>query len=105
MKFPGGVIRNMIACVLLTIVIIQTGCNSSEKKEVGNKPSGDSIVSLARQAYVFGYPLVLMYETMKSTTNVEAPVWGNVFAPVNQFGHFRSFPDATFKAVVKPNCD
>ena len=51
---------------------------------------------IAKQAYVFGYPLVLMYETMRTSTNVTL---------ANQFGHFRSFPDATFKNVVRPNCD
>lgn len=81
-------------------------CNQPQQQSTGNSElSRDSILSLARQAYVYGYPLVLMYETMRTSTNLEAPVWNNAFAPVNQFGHFRSFPDATFKAVVKPNCD
>jgi hypothetical protein len=27
------------------------------------------------------------------------------FGPVNVFSHFRAFPDANFKAVVRPNFD
>lgn len=46
-----------------------------------------------------------MEETKKVSTNYEEPVPKKPFAPVNQFGHFRSFPDANFKEVVKPNCD
>ena len=76
-----------------------------KKSEVANGLPQDFQVSLAKQAYIYGYPVVLMYETMRSSTNVVAPEWNNIFAPVNQFGHFRTFPDATFKAVVKPNCD
>lgn len=67
--------------------------------------SRDSTILLAKQAYVYGFPLVMMYETERSAINHEKQTWGNVFAPINQFGHFRKFPDATFKGVVKPNCD
>lgn len=65
----------------------------------------DQIIMLARQAYIYGFPLVLMAETCRSVTNHEAPVYDSFFAPVNQFSHFRSFPDARFTSIVKPNCD
>ena len=67
--------------------------------------SNDSIVSLVQQAYIFGYPLVLMDATKKVSTNVPAPIPNKAIAPVNQFGHFGTFPDANFKDVVRPNCD
>ena len=70
-----------------------------------NRSPGDSVLLLAKQAYVYGYPLVLMYETERSAVNHEKQVYNSIFAPVNLFGHFRTFPDATFKGVVKPNCD
>lgn len=47
------------------------------------------------QAFVFGYPLVLMHETR----------WVTVFDDVNHFHHLRSFPDHTFRRVVRPNVD
>lgn len=65
----------------------------------------DSVVALAIEAYIYSYPLVMIDKTMKVSTNFEVPVPGKANAPVNQFGHFRSFPDATFKDVVKPNND
>src|SRR6478609_1229759 len=74
-------------------------------KSALNELSAETVLSLAKEAYVYAYPLVLMHETMLASTNVPAAAWNSVFAPINQFGHFRSFPDATFKAVVKPNCD
>jgi hypothetical protein len=65
----------------------------------------DPIITLAQQAYVYGFPLVMMYESMRSTTNYEKPVYNSFFAPVNQFAHFRTFPDAKFRSMVKPNND
>jgi DNA sulfur modification protein DndE len=68
-----------------------------------NQP--ESIITLAQQAYIYGFPLVMMYESMRSTTNYERPVENSFFAPVNQFAHFRTFPDAKFRSMVKPNND
>jgi hypothetical protein len=65
----------------------------------------DSVTSQAKQAYVYGFPLIMMYETERSAVNLQEQTWGIVFAPINQFGHFRAFPDATFRGVVKQNCD
>jgi hypothetical protein len=99
--------KNKIAVILsLLIIVFLSACNQKGKNSTVNPGMNqDSVVSIAKQAYIYGYPLVLMNETMQTMTNVEAPVSGSVNAPVNQFGHFRSFPDATFKNVVKPNCD
>jgi len=47
--------------------------------------------------------MILMDYTKKISTNVEKPT--SVYAPVNQLGHFREFPDDKFTAVVKPNVD
>jgi hypothetical protein len=92
---------------LVLFLFAVTGLNSSTAfagPAWGRSSPGDS-VSLAKQAYVYGFPLVLMYETERSAVNHEKQVYNSIFAPVNLFGHFRTFPDATFKGVVKPNCD
>lgn len=89
--------NKLLLILLIAVVVSNFGCSQSGTKKVTNSQiSADSVVSIAKQAYVFGYPLVLMYETMRTSTNVTL---------ANQFGHFRSFPDATFKNVVRPNCD
>jgi hypothetical protein len=58
----------------------------------------------AQDAYVYGYPLVLMDATRAKLTNVPHPV-GAGAAPVNQLGAIKTFPDATFTDVVSPNAD
>ena len=59
--------------------------------------------AIAAEAFLFGYPLVLMALTGAVMTNVSSASQGN--APVNQFSHRRAFPDASFTAVVSPNAD
>ena len=55
-------------------------------------------------AYVYLYPLITMDLTRRQATSVEAgrrPGYG----PMNTFSHIREFPDADFKAIVRPNFD
>lgn len=63
--------------------------------------SDDTVIEIARKAYVFGYPMILMDYTKKLSINVEQPT--SVYAPINQLGHFREFPNDKFTDVVKPN--
>lgn len=58
---------------------------------------------IAAEAYIFGYPLVLLDVTKQVMTNV--PTNGENAAPINQFGQKRSFPDETLTTVVSPNAD
>jgi Uncharacterized conserved protein len=60
------------------------------------------LTDLARQAYVFGYPLLLMDATMQEMT---APATPDGEGVVNRFFHVRAFPDYTFTDVVSPNAD
>jgi len=64
----------------------------------------DEAREIAVEAYLYAYPLVLMELTRRVTTNVAAPD-DNGRAPMNQFGHKRSFPDAQFTDVVSPKAD
>jgi hypothetical protein len=64
---------------------------------------GEESARLAAEAYVYGYPLVLMDVTRRVMTAVAAP--GTTTAPLNQFNVSREFPDATFTSVVSPNAD
>ena len=56
-----------------------------------------------RQAYIYGFPLMLMDATLTVGTNVETPENGK--APVNQVGHARSLATDAFRQVVTPNVD
>jgi hypothetical protein len=59
--------------------------------------------AIAVESYIYLYPLVTMEVTRLQGTNVEAPA--GFFAPMNMFSHARKYPDASFKAVVRPNFD
>jgi hypothetical protein len=59
--------------------------------------------AIAAEAFVFGYPLMLMDATRAVMTHVARPA--GMKAPVNQICHLRAFPDASFTDVVSPNAD
>ena len=67
------------------------------------KVSTPSPREVAADAYIYGYPLVLMDVTRQVTTNVPRPTEEG--APTNQLGNKRAFPDASFRTVVSPNAD
>lgn len=67
------------------------------------RPS-DELAEIAIDGYIYAYPLVLMEITRRVITNVNE--LGHGFkAPMNQFLHLSSFPDASFTEVVRPNAD
>ena len=71
--------------------------------EVSSNRAADPIDDIATDAYLFGYPLVMMDVTKTISTAVPKPEGAR--APINQFAHVRAFPDATFTDVVSPNAD
>lgn len=60
--------------------------------------NGEDQASLAKDVYIYGYPLVLMDVTKNSFTNDDR-------SKLNQFVHLREFPNANFHDVVSPNAD
>jgi hypothetical protein len=59
---------------------------------------------LAAEAYVYGFPLVLMDTTKQVMTGVPSPTETGR-APINQFSHAASFPTPESRDVVSPNAD
>lgn len=55
------------------------------------------------QAYIYGFPLVVMDVTREVSTAV--PVPGEITAPVNQFSVMTKYPDATFKLIPRTGLD
>src|SRR5262245_42096294 len=68
-------------------------------------PEQKQIHEIAADAYVYGYPLVLMDVTREVLTATPQADDDKLKAPVNQFAHARQFPDHTFTNVVSPNAD
>jgi hypothetical protein len=61
--------------------------------------------AIARDAYLYAYPIVSMDVTMRQATNVPDAATINMRAPVNQFAHARAYPRADEKDVVRFNFD
>src|SRR5215831_2021567 len=58
---------------------------------------------IAEEAYIYGYPLVLMHVRQRMHTAVSSPTFRN--APLNQFAHSRFFPMPHDKDMVRPHAD
>src|SRR5438105_14173194 len=54
---------------------------------------------IARQAFTFAYPLVLVEMTRRATTLGGSP------QVLNRFRHEPAFPDDPFRQVITPNAD
>ncbi|MFI5329847.1 MAG: DUF1254 domain-containing protein [Desulfobaccales bacterium] len=67
------------------------------------KQAPADLAQIAADAYVFGYPLVLMELTKKVLTNTSKPA--AKAAPLNQFAHIQTFPRPEDQEVVRPNVD
>jgi hypothetical protein len=59
---------------------------------------------IAREAYVYLYPLLTMDVTRRISTNEEAGK-STMRGPANAFLHLPAFPPADFRDVVRPNFD
>jgi hypothetical protein len=59
----------------------------------------------AQQAYIYGYPLVLMQVTKQTMTDVVVPDPATLKAPVGQFAHAMQVSAAGLKAAVFPTID
>jgi hypothetical protein len=67
--------------------------------------SDQETYEIARDAYVYAYPLLLMDTFMRQGTNYAEPTGLVTQAPYNQFSHAKAFPPADYKAVVRANVD
>jgi hypothetical protein len=63
-----------------------------------------TIQSIAKEAAIFGFPLMLM-DVSKQVMTRGKRTKGDWAAPINQFFHAPEFPDDTFTNVVTPNVD
>lgn len=95
--------RFLILIALLIIASsVAAGCAPREES-VQQTVSPQEAQQIATDATVYGFPLVIMDLTRQVFTAVPAPMADG--APVNQFGNKKTFPDATFFNVVRPNAD
>ena len=63
----------------------------------------DEAKAIAQDAWIFGMPLVYIEIQIDTSTHVSKADKGR--APINQFAHYREFPDASNRTVVGFNVD
>ena len=90
---------------LLVSFVMMLGFASTElSAKADPKISEAEAYEIGIEAYLYFHPIITMDLTRKVTTNMP-PKKNAAFAPMNRFGHARSFPDANFREVVRPNFD
>lgn len=60
-------------------------------------------MAIATQGYIYGFPLVLMGETLERLTGETRSC--EISTEINTFFHVMELPDADYKIVVRPNLD
>lgn len=67
--------------------------------------SKEQAYEIARDAYIYAYPIVTMDVSMRQSTNVPDAKTVPLRAPLNQFAHARNYPRAEDRDVVRYNFD
>ena len=94
--------------MVFTAVAIGTAiliCCESLQPAAAQAISREQAFEIARDAYVFAYPIVTMDVSMRQSTNVPNAKTVPLRAPVNQFAHARNYPRAEDRDVVRYNFD
>ncbi len=87
--------------VVLLLVPTFIACN---RQPSGNEKAGsEETVSVATDAYIYGFPLAVMDMTRKQTTNVDSA--GPTRAPMGQLIRMRTYPTAEYRDVPGANTD
>ncbi|HMS32769.1 MAG TPA: DUF1254 domain-containing protein [Ignavibacteria bacterium] len=94
---------------LIAVCFLFSSCGSkddktqTDNKDKSSKTNDSATIKTAEEAFLYCYSLVIMDITRRKLTNTETP--NENAAPINQFANKSSFPDYTFKDVVRPNAD
>lgn len=89
-----------LACAVSTFALTVTVAPSA----VAQSTSADEARTIAQEAYIYLYPLILMDVTRRQSINLDPKV-SPIGGPANSFTHLRAFPPADLRLVVRPNFD
>ncbi len=95
--------RMMRAAVVFAAFSLVTLAQTSTPR--AQTMSEQDAYAIARDAYVYAYPIVSMEMTRQQVTNVPDATSVSLRAPVNQFAHARTYPKADARDVVRFNFD
>lgn len=93
--------RTGLASLALTLALVSSALAPASAQHV----SAQETYEIAKEAYVYAYPLVLSAASLRQFTNYAEPTGIVTQAPYNQFSHAQAFPPTDFKTVVRPNVD
>jgi hypothetical protein len=82
------------ACLLLIFIgslIVAKNAPANQQRHL----TEEEAFQLGVDAYIYGYPLLVMDSIRRVSTNVAAPL--EKLAPTGQFAHWRSYPDAAVR--------
>lgn len=96
MAFPFKFAAAALALLLLTPASVPASAQTVSDQEAQ---------AIARDAYVYAYPLMLTYTTVQKLSNFAEPVDGDAYGPPNQFHHVRKLADPEAKVVIRTNVD
>jgi len=95
------------------VALLLAGCSDqthteSDAESAANAGAPDELApeiarNLAKDAWLFGLPLVMFEKQIDYSTYVMSP--GQAKAPINQIAHFRRFVDASERSIVGFNVD
>src|SRR5262245_20452339 len=94
--------RSALALVLGTLA----ACSQSAQPDAGARGGRITVAdarALAREAYIFGFPLVFIETQIDTLTHVSRV--DGIRAPINQFKHHAEAPDPSNRTVVGFNVD
>jgi hypothetical protein len=89
--------------ILLCTAALFGGMTASAVAGQNSSLTAEEAAAIGKEAYVFGYPLVTMEFTRRIMTNAAEPKDNH--APMGQFHHARTYPNADFRDVTAPNAD
>jgi hypothetical protein len=90
-------------CIALTGILTLASAPAMCLSVRAEALTSEEAESIAKEAYVYGYPLVTMEMTRRVMTNVREPV--GTRAPMGQLIRLREYPTAAFRDVTAPNAD
>jgi DNA sulfur modification protein DndE len=88
---------------IIALIFISCNSNTGPGRESTAASSKDSVVAIAKKAFIYGVPLFVMDITRKKVTNTTNVTSDK--APINQLAIAVRVPDASFTDVVRPNAD
>lgn len=85
---------------LVLLVSIAGSVTASQAQDPTNEA-----YQVAKDAYIYAYPLVLTYTTLQKLSNFAEASDGDAYGPPNQFHHVRKLADPEARVVIRTNVD